>query len=483
MAMGKSVLFLTSEMAPLVKLGGLGDVAGSLPLELRRLGWDARITLPLYPSLRTQLPSLTPITQLEIPTREGPLLAEIYPYEFQGLPVYLVDGPPIRTSDAVYHADAGQDAVKFIFFSLASLLFGKEIGWRPDVIHSNDWITAAANHWLALHGGTEPFFNGIRSLLSIHNLPFFGHNSAHALWLFDLDRLDPRRPERYDGFPEWAQSLLLPLGLAAADKIVAVSPAYAEEILTPQFGCGLETYLQKQSARLSGVLNGLDYVSWDPTTDPNVSAVFGSASLAQRVANKTALIDKLGLIDRPDTLLAAIISRLTVQKGIDIGLASLEDWCARGHQVVVVGSGDPWLEDAARGFAARHAGNVSVQIGYHAQLASLVYAGADIFLMPSRYEPCGISQMIAMRYGCLPVARAVGGLKDTVRDVAQGRGTGFLFEEESQHALAGALWRAEALYQEPARWKAAQARGMKVNFSWNKSGKEYIALYEEMKTA
>jgi starch synthase len=481
MEKGTSIWFLTSELAPLVKVGGLADMAGSLPAELRRLGLDARVALPLHPPLRAYAANRAPVARLEVPSRDGPLSAEAYFFDLDGLPVYLIDGALFRDSDAIYHADAGQDAPKYIFFSIAALLLARQLDWRPDIVQTNDWITAAANQWLALNGVDDPFFSDTHSLLTIHNLSYLGQHAAQALTLFGLDRMDLRRPERLDGFPDWARNFLLPLGMASADRLVAVSPSYAEEILTPQFGCGLEGYLRKHQAILSGILNGLDYRYWNPAQDVRLRALFDAGSLKNRAFNKRAVQEKTGLAAEPDSILAAIVARLTSQKGIDLAFDALEDWCARGQQFVLLGSGDPSLEEAARAFAARFPARAAVDFGFNAELASLIYGGADLFLMPSRFEPCGISQMIAMRYGCLPVARAVGGLKDTIRDVTQSRGTGLLFEEESHHALASALWRAEALYREPDRWELTQKRGMNTNFSWEKSVKEYISLYQELK--
>jgi starch synthase len=480
MEKGLAVWFLSSELAPLIKIGGLGDMAGSFPLELRKLGCDARVALPVHPNLRSLIGNLPVAAKWEVPSRDGLVPAEAYLYEMNGLPVYLIDGPFIRDSDAPYHADAAQDAHKYIFFSIAALLLARALGWHADIVQTNDWLTAAATHWLALNAPADPFFLNTRSLLTVHNLPFVGNGAEQALALFQLDRLDAWRPERYVGFPEWGRTQLLPLGLAAADRIVTVSPTYAEEILTPEFGCSMELYLRGQKDRISGILNGLDYEFWDPAKDSNLRAFYNAASLDRKLVNKQALQEKMGLAVGGEGILAGMVSRLTMQKGVEVALGALDDWCARGHQAVVLGSGDPGLEEASRAFAAKHPGMAAVYIGYNAELASLIYGGSDVFVMPSRYEPCGISQMIAMRYGSVPVVRAVGGLKDTVRDVALGRGTGFLFEEESQHALAGALWRAEALYREPERWQKTQARGMKSNFTWNKSVQEYMALFQQM---
>jgi len=261
---------------------------------------------------------------------------------------------------------------------------------------------------------------------------------------------------------------------------IAVSPSYAEEILSPEFGAGLEDYLRTQRNRLTGILNGIDPAAWDPAADPHLAQPFSPATAVQRAANKAELRKRMNLDGHPDVPLVGIVSRLNEQKGIDLGLAALECWCGRGNQAVILGSGDPWLEQQCQSFAARHRGRAAVETGYNDALASLIYGGSDFFLIPSRYEPCGISQMIAMRYGSLPVARAVGGLKDTVRDLANGGGTGLIFTDASAASVAMALGRAEELFHQKERLAAAQARGMAMDFGWERSVGEYLAVYRKV---
>jgi len=481
------ILFLAAEAVPLIKVGGLADFAGALPGEMRRMGHDVRLVLPLHPSLRPRVAGAKPVARPAVSTRGSSMQAEAYRIEENGVPVYLIDGPPLRASDSIYHADSGRDASKYVFFSLAALELARSLGWKPDLVHTNDWHTAAANLWIAGRGRQDRFFRNVRSVLSIHNLPYFGQNAGWALAQFGLGVPEskptaraadsPPDADRYSALPYWAFSTLLPLGLAAADRIITVSPSYAEEILTPEFGAGLDEYLVTQRDRITGILNGLDQALWNPAADAHLDSNFDSASLGMRAANKPALQIRLHLAPDPSVPLVGMVSRLNEQKGIDLALAALECWCGLGNQAAILGAGDPWLEQQCHAFAARHPGRAAVEIGYHDDLASQIYGGSDCFLIPSRYEPCGISQMIAMRYGSLPVVRAVGGLKDTVRDASLQDGTGLTFDDASPAAVAMALGRADELVRQPDRRGALQVRCMQTDFGWARSVEAYLAVY------
>jgi starch synthase len=485
------VLFLSAEAAPLIKVGGLADVAGALPAEMRRRGHDVRIVLPLHPSLRSMAAGLKAAAHPAVSARGSMMQAEAYLIDLGGVPLYLIDGPPLRASDSIYHADAGRDAPKYVFFSLAALELARVLGWKPDLVHTNDWHTAAANLWLAGRGRQDRFFKEVRSVLSIHNLPYFGNNAGWALAQFGLgvpekpsagnpSETDMSETDRFGALPYWAFSTLLPLGIAAADMNITVSPSYAEEILTPEFGAGLEDYLRTQKDRLTGILNGIDPAAWNPDTDPHLAQSFNIESIPQRAANKAALQERLNLAPDPAVPLIGIVSRLNEQKGIDLALPALECWCGRGNQAAILGAGEPWLEQQCQAFAARHRHRAALETGYHDDLASLIYGGSDYLMIPSRYEPCGITQMIAMRYGSLPIVRAVGGLKDTVQDLAGPEGTGLVFEEASAPAAALALGRAEELFHQKDRRTAAQARCMNMDFGWARSVEEYLAVYRRV---
>jgi starch synthase len=485
------ILFIAAEAAPLVKVGGLADVAAALPAELRRRGHDVRVALPLHPSLRSRVAGSPPVAQPAVPARGSVMQAEAYRIESDGGPLFLIDGPPLRASDSIYHADSGRDAPKYVFFSLAALEFARTLDWKPDLVHTNDWHTAAANLWLAGRGRRDRFFRNVRSVLSIHNLPYFGNNAGWALAQFGLQVPETLPPpaaggaeaaatDRFSGLPDWAFSMLLPLGIAAADMNVAVSPAYAQEILTPEFGAGMEDYLRTQTDRITGILNGLDQAVWDPARDPQLTRNYGRATVADRAANKAALQRLVNLDPDPAAPLVGIVSRLSEQKGIDLAIPALECWCGLGHQAVILGSGDPWLEQQCTAFAARHRRRAAMETGYHTGLASLIYGGADYFLVPSRYEPCGISQMIAMRYGAVPIVRAVGGLKDTVTDISRPGGAGFVFSGASATDAALALGRAEEFFRQADRYREVQLRCMETDFSWDRSVEAYEGVYRRV---
>jgi starch synthase len=361
------------------------------------------------------------------------------------------------------------DREKYTFFSLAALELARWMDWQPDILHANDWHTALAIY--ACHSSqTDARLGRLHSVLTLHNLPYMGGNGSDVLSAYGL------KPAEDVVLPLWARTQPLPLGLWAADAIVPVSPSYAREILTPEFGCGLEAFLASRSDRLTGILNGLDMVLWDPEVDQNLAANFSVANLSGRAANKTALQKQLGLKEEPHIPILAMIGRMDRQKGVDITLEALRQMEEHPWQFVILGSSDPALENAARALQADYPQRVRAVIGYDAKLSHFIYGGADMFLMPSRYEPCGLAQMIAMRYGCVPVVHATGGLKDTVME---GR-NGFLFPAADAVALLEALDRALSVYASPEGWFKIQRNGMQMDFSWPRSAARYARLYSSL---
>ena len=474
------VMFLAAEAAPFFKIGGLGDVAGSLPRALKALqpDLDIRLVLPLHDTLDRERFPLQPVAAFTVPHRNGPILAEAYTTPWD-IPIYFISGAPIVLEHGVYAAHPSQDGPKYAFFSLAALELARVLGWKPDIVHAHDWHTAPAVYAVALRREHDPFWTHTHTVLTVHNLPYLGQGAGPSLQAFGL----PPAPAE-SGLPDWARNLPLPLGLWAADAITTVSPTYAREILTPEFGCGLEDFLRTRADRLTGILNGLDTTSWDPAHDPEVPHPFTADDLAPREANRRALRDEVRLPDPQGRVpILGAVSRLTPQKGMDLipqALTLLEDlpW-----QAVLLGSGDEEIAAAWQALAARYPDRVRVVIGYDPGLARRIYAGADMLLIPSRYEPCGLVQMMAMRYGCVPVARETGGLADTVLDfdLYPRRSTGFLFPEATAKSLAFALRRAFALFAAPRRWTALQRRGMRRDFSWRASARAYERLYERLK--
>ena len=480
------ILFLAAEADPFVKVGGLGDVAGSLPLALHELqttdehpAVDIRLAIPFHGTIRESDYPLEFVASYSISHSSGEIPSQVFATRLKNLTVYLISGPPIPPEAPVYSIDTGFDGYKYTFFSMAGLRLGKSIGWQPDILHANDWHTAPAVYALALNRATNPYYMPTASVLSIHNLPYLGAGSAPALGAFGLPPADDFH------LPYWAQHMALPLGLLTTDQIVTVSPGYAQEILTSEYGSGLHDFLRTRVDTISGILNGIDPARWDPANDPTIPAQYSSTTLHLRSQNKTALQVEFNLEVNPKQPLLAMITRMDVQKGVDLALEAIRSLLSvppkgpHGLQIIFLGNGDPKLEDGVRMLESEFPDHVRAAIRYDPQLSRRIYAGADALLMPSRYEPCGLAQMIAMRYGCIPIARATGGLVDTIQDQADSNtNTGFLFKEPTPAALAGAILRAISIYQSADNWCAMQLSAMSQDFSWNRSAIQYLQLYQ-----
>jgi starch synthase len=467
------VLFLAAEAAPFVKVGGLADVAGSLPGALRALGHDVRLAIPGYGALDWQglQPKLS--ARFEIPHAGGFQAAEIYEAGSVRTPVFLVTGPPIPKDGRIYGSGIAEDAPKFVFFSLAALFSCEALGWKPDVLHANDWHTGAAVQWLATRGRENGFFRSVASVMTIHNLLYRGEGSGRALAEYGVPVTEIAR-----ALPDWLRDSPLGLALLSADMLSTVSPTYAHEILTPFFGEGLDGVLRARQDRLAGIVNGLDLDVWDPATDESLAARFDAGSPRRRAPNKKALQGQAHLAEEPRAPLLSVVSRLDSQKGLDMALPAVKRWLAAGGQFVLLGTGQRSLEHDYAMIERDHPGRAAARFRFDPVFARRIYAGADMVLIPSRYEPCGLTQMISMRYGAVPVARRTGGLADTVTDAGDPGGTGFLFDEFSSWALGDALDRALSVYAHPRQWAEIQGRGMRSDFSWTRSAAQYVALYE-----
>jgi starch synthase len=474
------ILFIASEADPLVKVGGLGDVAGSLPRALQSLPakltkgerLDVRLVIPYHAAVRQKTSDPKLAACFSIPHVDGPVPAQALSIELDGLKVYLISGSPIPFRGPVYSANAREDADKYIYFSLCALELARQLNWKPDILHANDWHTAAAVYELALQRTKDPFFANTRSVLSIHNLPFMGSGAEESMNEFGLTAAED------SALPEWARHFPLPLGLEAADQLVAVSPSYASEILTPDFGCGLQDFLQTRQASISGIINGLDTTLWDPSNDPALPFSYNINDLSARWANKQALLAEFSLVADINLPLFAMIGRMNQQKGIDLAVKALHLLPDTPWQAILLGTGDPIMEEACRKLEKEFPDRVRAAIRFDAKLSRRIYGGADISLMPSRYEPCGLAQMIAMRYGCVPIARATGGLKDTIIDSPKtSKSTGFLFDEASPGALAIAIQRGLDCFKDRQEWQNIQFQGMKQDFSWHHSALAYAQIY------
>jgi starch synthase len=470
------VLMISAEVAPFAKRGGLADVAGSLPKALQDLGDEVRVVMPAYREIENAYQTgkwnlqLMP-GDLRIPTGAGMLVA----YAFRGtlpgsdVPMYFIAEKNLFDRDEIYGYD--DDAYRFCFLSRAALELLSALNWRPDVIHCHDWHSAPALTWLATTGQADPFYRGLPSLYTIHNLAHQGRTSREILHYLGTGT-QPLREE------SWQHVNFMARGIYHATMINTVSPTYAREIKTPEGGADLDGLLRYRDFDVHGILNGLDYEVWNPATDTHLKQNFTAADLDPRIENKRALQSRLGLPVRDDVPLLSIVSRLDYQKGFDIAGEVLYN--ALNHypseiQCVVLGSGARKYEDMFLNLAYGHSSRMTVILQYAPDLAPLIYAGADIFLMPSRFEPCGLGQMIAMRYGCVPVVRATGGLADTVRDGV----TGFTFDHFAPADFWDALWRALYIYfNDQENWKAIQLRGMNADFSWKNSASGYHQVYE-----
>jgi starch synthase len=463
-----NVLFLAAEADPFVKVGGLGDVAGSLPKALRALSnddvkLDVRLVLPYHPVIKAE--NVNPLGIFSLPRNSSEVEVEAFETSVDDLPVYLINGEPIRANGSVYSADAKLDAEKYVFFSLAALKLANHINWTPDVIHANDWHTA-----ISLYGNlTKRWEEGakhIANVMTLHNLPFMGPDVRDIMESYGVKLAQT-------DLPDWARVMPLPLGLWASDAIVPVSPTYANEILTEEFGAGLFDFLQIRRETISGILNGIDTTSFDPATDNAIGVNYDINTLEKRWTNKKLLQERLGFPHDQNIPFFGIVSRMDIQKGIDIAFNALKTMKKIDFQAIILGTGDPKLEEAAQDLQTLFPDKIKVQARFDAGLARQIYAGTDMLLMPSRYEPCGLAQMIAMRYGCVPIVRKVGGLNDTVKQ----NETGFIFEKPLHMSLVGAIKKALKVFADKEAWKQIQLNGMAQDFSWNASAKEYLKLY------
>ena len=474
------ILFLSAEVVPFAKTGGLADVAGSLPKAIRALGHDVRVAMPRYGRVdkaRFNLEELVP--PFGVPMDHESVQAAIWQGQIgKDVPVYLVDSPKYFDRDGIYMYP--DDAERFIFFCRAALemLRQPQINWQPDIIHCNDWHTAIIPNWLRTIYKDDPFFARTATVYTIHNLAYqgiFGHRVLEVAGIDEYGFL--YHPEMAD-LAEVVD--LMARGIYFADVINTVSEKYAQEILTPEYGERLDPMLRDRRDHLFGILNGIDEEVMNPATDSYLAANFDANHLERRLANKEALQREAGLPTAPNTPLVGVISRLTDQKGFDL-ISQIIDPLMRcvDLQFVLLGTGDQRSHDRFSALTQRYPGKAAVFLTFNAALAQRIYGGSDMFLMPSRFEPCGLGQMIAMRYGSVPVVRATGGLADTVQDYdpRTDQGNGFVFEAYDSMALYTALVRAIETFKHSEVWRHLMVRCMSEDFSWARSAAKYVDLY------
>ena len=475
------VLFAASECAPLTKTGGLGDVAAALPAALRRLGVEVQVLLPGYRevlnAVRTRAVATLPATAGFPPAR---LLAAEHP---NGVPLLILACPELYERDGgPYLNPQGLDwpdnALRFGLLSYAAAWLATPHSpgeWRCNLVHCNDWQSALAPAYLHWWGNADT-----PSLVTIHNLAYQGIFPPEVLSSLGL----PAQCLDINGLEFHGKVSFLKAGLYYARRISTVSPSYAREIQSEPLGFGLHGLLAARSGELEGILNGIDLDAWNPATDPCLNATYDADTLARKAQNTCVLRERFGLQPRPDQPLLGVVSRLVAQKGIDLVVQAAATLAALPAQLIVLGTGDAPIEQALADLAARNPGKVAVIRGFDEPLSHLIEAGADIFLMPSRFEPCGLNQMYSQRYGTLPVVRRTGGLADSVVDfapLAAGAATGFVFEAASARALVAAVRRAVAAWRQPSLWQRLQRNAMARDFGWAASARRYLALYRTMR--
>lgn len=465
------ILFASAEVAPFSKTGGLGDVAAALPSALARRGHEVVVVTPLYRQIDRKVHGIwpTPHRGFDSPLHERILES--------GVRVIFLENAWFYDRAGIY--DEGgraydDNAHRFAFLSRALLPIADTIGFGPlDVLHLNDWQTALAALELARQRGQRPGFT--RSVFTIHNMGYQG--------IFDKRVMD-ELGIGWDAFTPWGlefydQVNFLKAGIAFADWITTVSPTYAAEIQTPEQGFGLEAFVRSRADRLVGILNGVDYGVWNPATDPKIPARYDKDDLGGKAICRRSLYEEFGLEQRPGAMLLGIVSRLAAQKGIDLVADAIPALMERNVDLVILGSGDPYLAERLEGARRYHHRRIGLRIGYDDGLAHRIEAGADAFLMPSIYEPCGLNQMYSLRYGTVPIVRATGGLADTVVDatVPDSFGTGFRFQDPHPGALVDAVDRALRAFAHPERWRQIQRWGMEQDFSWDAAAARYEEVY------
>lgn len=470
------VLFAAAECSPFFKTGGLGDVAGALPKELKKKGIDVRVVLPYYSTMPQEFQDqCETIYEFYVSVGWRSKYCGIKQVVFEDITYYFVDNEYYFARDGLYgYYDDGE---RFAFFQQAIIEMMEKIGFIPDILHVNDYHTAMIPFLLREKYQWITSYQAIETVLTIHNIEFQGMYGEEVLpELFGLGKRS-----YYDGTVRLEDAVnFLKAGIVYAGRVNTVSPSYASEIQTPEFGCGLDTVLQMYHFKLNGILNGINYETNNPETDPLLPAHFSKKNLKGKEKNKHSLQEKMGLPQK-DVPLFAIVSRLTYQKGFHLVLAELENMLQQDIQVVVLGTGNHEFEEGFRHFANRYPDKCSVSISFDIGLAQLFYAGADGFLMPSGFEPCGLSQMISMRYGTLPIVHEIGGLKDSVEpyDQFEKTGTGFGFKEFTSYYFMECVQKAiEVYYNEPKVWKDMMVAAMSRDFSWRHPSEEYIGLYE-----
>ena len=469
------VLYVASEALPFMASGGLGDVAGSLPQALRKRLIGCRIVMPMYDGIKQELKDkMTFITSFTVPVAWRRQYCGVFEAKHNGVIYYFIDNQYYFKRDGIY--GYYDDAERFAFFSRAVLEMISYIDFKPDIIHCNDWQSALVPVYYSTMYAQAPGYENIKTVFTIHNIQYQGTYGMELI------------PEVL-GIPAEATSVVefggdvnfMKGAIESANKVTTVSPSYANEILDPWYSHGLDTILNERSWKLSGILNGIDTELYNPETDKDIFFNYSSDDFKAKAKNKQKLQELMGLPQKKDTPLIGMVSRLVSHKGLDLVKGVMEELIQTTDvQFVILGSGDWQYEEFFKEMAARYPEQVAIKLGFIPSLSKKIYAGTDMFLMPSKSEPCGLSQMIALRYGSIPIVRETGGLRDSIHDSQDGEGNGFTFANYNAHEMLYTIRRAVEGYQNKKGWQILVKRAMECDNSWGKSANEYIKLYKAL---
>ncbi len=474
------VCFVTSECVPYIKTGGLADVSGSLPLSLYENKATVKIFLPLYDKIDKDKYGLMKVEELSndyVSILDLKHSYEVYYTKHEGkVDIYFVDCPFYFSRGVVYTSDIDENE-RYILFQHAVIKSLQKLHWNPDVMHCNDWQSSLIPAMLKLQYSWDKLFQNTKTLLSIHNIGYQGIFTIDTVTKagFDESLLVPEGPIEFNGFANFLKA-----GINYSDAVTTVSPTYAKEIQTPEFGSGLDGVIRFKGKNVYGILNGIDTNDWSPETDKLIARNYSFFSLDDKYINKSELLKLSGLQIENNIPLFGIVSRLAWQKGFELIIELMEKRITENFKLVVLGTGEPKYEDYFTKLMQAYPDKIKVFLEYNNKIAHLITAGSDFFFMPSRYEPCGLNQMYSLKYGTLPIVRNIGGLADTVIDIKEENGNGFSFQEFTLEGIESAFDKALILYNDKNKMKKIIQRGMSSDFSWNKSAKEYLDLYAEI---
>lgn len=468
------VLFASSEAYPFAMSGGLADVAGALPKALRKRFVGCRVVLPLYSSISDEMrEKMTFVCSITVPVSWRRQYCGIFEAHIDGVIYYLIDNQYYFKREGLYgHFD---DAERFAFFSRAVLEMIPYIDFTPDIIHCNDWQTALIPVYLDAFYKYDDLYKDIKTVFTIHNIQYQGKYG------YELTNDVLGLPQDKESLIDYDNCINFMKGaIQCSNKVTTVSPTYANEILHPYYSHGLDSILKQFTYKLTGIVNGIDYDVYNPETDPLIYKKYSVDTLQDKAVNKKKLQEELGLVVRDNVPIIGIVTRLVKHKGIDLVKCVFEELLRADVQFAILGSGEWEFESFFSQMAEKYPDKVGLKLAFNPQLAHRIYAGADIFLMPSQSEPCGLAQMVALRYGTIPIVRETGGLNDTISDSGDGIGNGFTFKSYNAHDMQNTVWRALEGYSDKQGWGMLRERAMKCDNSWKTSANAYIKLYKEM---